>query len=121
MSYSILINNENESAIYNMTFYRTGSGTVCHDVSQDDADGLTINQNYTLKVIASASFADSEPTSACHEFGKLEVFSICTIIIEGLCLYIDTVFNSAYKTQCNDFLLTLIFTVPCVLNNTYYK
>ena len=74
MSYSILIYNANESAIYNMTFYRIGSGTVCHDVSQDDADGLMSNQNYTLKVIASASFADSEPARACHEFSKLEVF-----------------------------------------------
>ena len=57
------------------TFYHTGSGIVCHDIdiNQDDAqgNGLELNKNYTLKVVAWASLSDSEPMVTHHEFGKI--------------------------------------------------
>ena len=70
MSYNLSVDNANGSTIFFQTYTRTGSGTVDHDINQTNTDGLELNNNYTLKVVARASFADSEPVESGHEFCK---------------------------------------------------
>ena len=70
MSYNLSVDNANGSTIFFQTYTHTGSGTVDHDINQTNTDGLELNKNYTVKVVARASFADSEPVETCHEFCK---------------------------------------------------
>ena len=70
MNYTISIDSATGSTIFVQTFYHTGSGTVCHDINQDDVDGLELNKNYTLKVIASTDTPFAQPVEGCHEFSK---------------------------------------------------
>jgi hypothetical protein len=76
MKYDLSVDNTNGSTIFSQSYNRTGSGIVCHDINEHNADGLELNQNYTLKVVARASFADSEPVETSHKFCKLVLFFI---------------------------------------------
>lgn len=71
MSYTINIDNENDSTIFCQTFNHTGSGTVYHDINQNETDGLEFNKNYILRVAANVSFTDSAPIEISHKFSKL--------------------------------------------------
>lgn len=74
MTYTISIDSATGSTIFVQTFSHTGSGIVCHDVNQENAEELELNKNYTLKVTASTPFA--QPVEAIHEFSKLYYESI---------------------------------------------
>ena len=74
INYYMTLDNINGSAIFWRTFNHTGSGFVHHDINEDQVNGLTLNQNYTIKVVVNASFklSDSGSVETYHEFSKLK-------------------------------------------------
>lgn len=68
ISYTILIQNSSENAVFVRTFNHTGSGTVCHHI--DHKSGLEVNKNYFLMVTVNDVTSGVPPVTAYHTFCK---------------------------------------------------